>query len=60
MEGQFIIYLFNNYVVMTDVIVNGPDVIKPILFIVVIMVHDVIMAWTWFHNTIMDHNENNK
>ena len=38
----FIIYLFN-YVIVIDVIVTGPDVIRPILFIVVIVVHDVIM-----------------
>ena len=37
-----IIY-FDYCVIVTDVIVTGSDVIKPILFIVVIVVHDVIM-----------------
>ena len=40
--ANFVLYLFN-YVIVTDVIVTGPDVIKPILFIVVTVVHDVII-----------------
>ena len=40
--ANLILYLFN-YAIVTDVIVTGPDVIKPILFIVVIVVHAVIM-----------------
>ena len=38
-KASFIIYLFN-YVIVTDFIIT---VIKPILFMVVIVVHDVIM-----------------
>ena len=31
--ANFVIY-FDNYVIVTDVIVTGPDVFKPILFII--------------------------
>ena len=40
--ANLVLYLLN-YVIVTDVIVTGPDVIKPILFIVVTVVHDVII-----------------
>ena len=43
MEHPFYYYLFNNYVVVTDVIVTRPDVIKTHIICFCIVVHDVIM-----------------
>ena len=52
-----IIYLFS-YVIVTDVIFTGPDVIKPILFIDFIVALDVIMEPCGFlcETTCMQYN----
>ena len=42
---QPIYYLFI-YIVVTDVVITGPDIIKPLLLIAIV-VHDVIMEPCW-------------
>ena len=43
LEQPFYYYIFNNYIVVTDVLTTRPNVIKAHIIYCCIVVHDVIM-----------------